>query len=674
MTTRATTPSIKAQFLQNARRVIDALGDPVPACTPEIIEQAQRAEKGEIWRAPDGRWAQIDLDHTDWTCAKSINPETLQMVLLRFHVLIPLAAAYRETRDERYARTARRYIEAFLRDHPIVEGWAPKRFDGPTQYDLRVGSSECPGWLGTLHAFTDSPAFDEAFVGTIVHAARAHLLHLSKNVYPDRNIRAMNGEVLVVNSVRLAFLPEAAAWRTQGVRVVNDAVRRQVLPDGAHMEAVPGYHAGVMSLLTSLWRLSRAMPELGMEIPTESIVAMYDYNLATMRPDGEMISMHDSRYAPPMLDKPVPFGEWRANVRKEAGLPVTQPPTVQVFPDAGEAFLRSSWTPDATYLTFDATTRRSFHWHPGRNAITLFANGRALLVDTGYPFATAEFPKYGHRTAHHSTLNLNGWNQSHAQAQLRVRSAPGYDLVEGVYTGGYWPQETYFHGNGLFGEHHRTMLWIHGRCVVVLDNLNTTSEVGHKPTVESVWQLSEGPVEIDAARQRATTRHDRGNLLMLFPLMPEGAAISKHEGERDPMRGWVPVEWGAKCVPAPMLRVAAKEYDPWQANYATVLVPFPGAEAPRVEASAVGPDLAFGGRIAGRIDLKWADGSTDRVLWIRRLDNAITRQHGVDTDASLVHLQFSPQGKLVNGLAVDGHFLVCEELDGSDRIGQVQSV
>ncbi|MCX5658538.1 MAG: heparinase II/III family protein [Planctomycetota bacterium] len=677
--TTSTSTSNKARFLENAKRINDALGDPIPACTPAMLDEANRAETGEIWRAPDGTVAVIDLDATDWTCSKTPNPETVQMHLLRYHILVPLAAAFRQTRDEKYPRIARRFIEAFLRDHPMVEGWAPKRHDGATQYDLRIGSSECPGWLGTLHFFAESKTFDDAFIETILAAARIHMLHLAKNVYPDRNIRAMNGEVLVVNGVRLSFLAEAAGWRTQGVRVVNDVIRRQILPDGAHMEAVPGYHGGVMTLLTSLWRLSRAMPELGLEIPSERIAAMYDYHLAATRPDGELISMHDSRYAPPTLAKPTPLGGLRAALRKEAGLPAITPPNVQVFPDAGQAYLRDDWSADATYLTFDATTRRSFHWHPGRNAITLFAHGRALLVDTGYPFATAEFPKYGHRTAHHSTLNLNGWNQSHTNAQMRVRRAPGYELVEGFYAGGYWPLETYFHGPGLFGEHHRTLLWVHGpnhgRVAIVIDNINTTSEVGHKPSVESVWQLSQGPVDIDPAGFRATTRHDRGNLLMLFPLVPEGAALTKHEGEREgpqgPMRGWVPTEWGRLCEPAPMLRVAAKEYDPWQANLVTVLVPFASGPAPKIEASAVGPDLAFGGRIAGRLDLRWADGTTDRVMWIRRLENAITRQHGIDTDASLVHLRFGPDGKLAGGLTVDGHFLVCEELGGQDRIGDV---
>src|ERR1051325_5247091 len=155
------------QFSANAQRLIDALEDPVPPWSDSLQKQADHALQGAICEAEDGSYAQVGFENVDWTCAKTYNPERVQMYLLRFHVLVPLAAVFRESKDERYARAARRFIEAFLRDHPIHDDWRPARYDGPTQYDLRVGCCENAGWLGTLHVFLGSEAFDEPFFETM---------------------------------------------------------------------------------------------------------------------------------------------------------------------------------------------------------------------------------------------------------------------------------------------------------------------------------------------------------------------------------------------------------------------------------------------------------------------------------------------------------------------------
>jgi hypothetical protein len=144
-------------------------------------------------------------------------------------------------------------------------------------------------------------------------------------------------------------------------------------------------------------------------------------------------------------------------------------------------------------------------------------------------------------------------------------------------------------------------------------------------------------------------------LLLLFPLMPQGTAITVHEGERHPMRGWLPIDWGQRYMPAPMIRLAASSYDPWNAHFATVLVPFPGDTPPAVRAESVGPDIHIGDRSAGRLELRWHDGSSDLLVWTPRLGCAIDNQHGLETDACLVHLHLSPDAVVRGGLLVDSH-------------------
>lgn len=665
------TTMTKDVFLRDAARLTGAVGDCIGAFDDRARDIAEHAVVGDICPDFKGNWYHVGFDKINWTCSDSYNIENAQMSLQRFHMLAALAPGYRTTRDERYATTARRYIEAYLRDHRVDENWEPIKPDGATQFDLRVGCYENPGWLGTLSSFLSSASFDDDLFHRMIDACRMKLRYLTTHIFPDRNIRVLHGEVLITNSIRLAALPEASAWREQGVRIINDAVHRQILTDGAHMEATPGYHGGVMTMMTYLWRLSRAMPELGLKIPVEKIAAMHDYALHTTRPDGHITPMHDTRYPPPVGGRPNHTRHDREAFRKLAGLPPGDPEPCRIFPDAMQVYLRDHWGTDATYIAYDATRRRSFHWHPGRNTIQLSHGGRSLLVDTGYPFASKEFPKYGHRTAHHSTVNLNGFDQSDSIAQLRYRTAPGYDLVEGLYDGGYWPIQNFSHGTGVFGEHHRSMLWVRGRFLVVLDQVWHTSTDGNKPDVETVWQFSEGPLAVDQVKRTAVTGHGDANVLMLFPLVLPNTVITKHEGERDPMRGWVTTEWGRACSPAPMLRVTSPKFDPWNGHMATVIVPFKGATPPRVTATSEPAGSDGPGREAGLVTLQWEDGTTDRIIWTRRLAHAINAQRGVDTDASLVHMRHDAKGAFGGGLAVDGRFIVSELLGGGDQIAKL---
>ncbi len=643
-------------------RLVAAMGDEVPAWSPEVRDKADHAVEGDVCRRPDGSWVRIDFDRVDWDGLESGNPQELAMVMRRFYMLFPLISAYRATGDERYPRVARRYIEAFLRDHPYSGDWKPGPGDGDTQYDIRAGV-----WLTALAGFSRSPSFDDAFAGRIVEAVCVSLRYLAGHIRPNRNIRILHGKTLLLGGLRLAALPEAAGWLAQGREILNDAVRRQILPDGAHMEATPGYHEGMLKSVRKLWALAHAMPELGLQVPTERVAAMYDYLLAATRPDGDVISLHDSRYVG-VSELEGPVRESRAAFRRAAGLPGDLPPACAGFPHAGQAFLRDDWTAESAYLTFDAASSRSFHWHPCRNSVTFFAHGRPLLVDPGYPFETPQFPRYGHRTAHHNTVNFNGWNQCASPAEFRMEAAPGYALVEGLYGGGYWPDQGGGHGEGIFGEHHRALLWIRGRFGVVLDHVHHTSGAGRKPSVEACWQFAEGPVTCDPRTGRVVTRHKHGNLLLAFPVTLPGAKLTVHEGERDPMRGWLPVEWGGACVPAPLVRMTVPALDLWHGDMATLLIPYAGAEPPATRMSGSAPDTAIDTRRAGHVRMEAADGTSDLLVWTRRLAHAIERQHGVRTDGSLVHLRLDARGAVTGGLLVDGTGCAYEGTDVTDRL------
>ena len=568
--------------------------------------------------------------------------------------LRPLASVFAATGEEKYAAAARRIYETHMRQH------APSSFTFDEACEMSHGLYP---WLATLHVFLNGTAFDDALVEAILRHAQHEMDHVSAHLYRSRNLRITTASCLLLNGLRLGFLPQAQAWIGRGVRAIRDACHRQIMPDGSHLEAVPHYHYCVMGDVFAVFRAARALPELELSVSAERVASTYDYLVSATRPTGWVAGIGDGGYDPPasVAGRGVTdMLEERAAYRRWLGLPEQQLPLYRMFPHAGQVFLRDSWSADATYVTFEATPCRSYHWHPSRNAIQLEAGGRLLLVDPGrFSYTDPLWGVYGMSTPAHSTLNLNGWNQCESPAELRHRSVEGYDVVEGLYAGGYWEGNirSNDHRQGVYAEHHRTLLWVRGRCIVVIDNLFNASPADKKPTLESVWQFNPGGVEVNESAGRAVTRYEDANLLMLFALRPEAASLRVREGEKDPLRGWVPKAFDRQYIPAPQVSLTAVGHDPWHTDLATVLVPFRGATPPQVEVTATvdpGREGDFYHPSPGMIALRWGDGSTDEVWWSRRLSKPLENRGTFSTDASLVHLRRDASGTLAGGLVVDG--------------------
>ena len=645
----------RAQLLENEARLRNAAG-PKPLrrfLTEGRQNVAERAVAGEVRFEHIGeKYFHVGRSGIDWS-GPQIRHQEWPAQLNRFFQLADLLAMYEKTGAERYAEAARDYIADWIRAHPASAGWTLARYDNTLNLSIRVMV-----WLGALPSFLASQAFDGKFVEAVTASAACQLEFLTTHLSSAGNWRIAQADALMTAGLRLDGSPGAEAWRRLGAHVLNDAFRRQVLPDGVHCERNPDYHQWMTGVFEDYWRLARAMPELGLELSAATIGRMHDYALASLRPTGGFNALHDCAGAHAGRRAP----SWDAARRRflqEAGLPTALPPTSQNFPDAGQACWRDSWDEDAAYVTFDATTWGGGHCHLSRNAVQLHAAGRSLLVDPGaLTYETSDpMMAHGKSTRAHNTLNLNGWNQSQADPVSRFAGIAGYDFAEALYAGGYWPGGYQWawndgHGAGVWGQHHRLALWIHGRCLIVIDTLCADAAGPERPFAESNWQFPEGRVLVDETLRRAQTTHEDSNLLVLFPLAPDGTRMSLRQGEKDPPRGWLRGENGYRAAPQLCLTVAPA---PAQSHWVTVLTPFRGSRAPEAKADARMEPTGL-----GRLVLRWAGGETDTVLW-RSLPGgagaAIGNTDGIETDASLARLRRGPAGDLIAGAAVGGSYV-----------------
>ncbi|HUV39947.1 MAG TPA: heparinase II/III family protein, partial [Planctomycetota bacterium] len=344
------------------------------------------------------------------------------------------------------------------------------------------------------------------------------------------------------------------------------------------------------------------------------------------------------------------------------------PPLAQVFPDAGQVFVRSSWEPGADYLAFDAGTWGGAHTHLSRLSLVFRTKGRALLADTGILSYESSEPigPYGRSTGAHSTLSVNGLNQADADARLmRTEFTRDFTLLEGKYVGSYWPGRITWgfqdsHGVGAFGIHERVLLWVHGEYLLVLDRM----ECDDDRTVHACWQSA--PVdgwETDAETLAWRSKNAEVNLLVKMLYAPEGTTMHCFEGQNDPPRGLIgDASHRREPIPAPVVefRYPGKRF-PGRFT-ATLLAPFEGTDAPAFEVVEARPAADPWDRLQLHyLTLARPDGSTDTVGWSQDLEIPVEIDGPFVTDATFVWCRRDAKGKVTRHFAPGGTYL---EVDG----------
>lgn len=617
--------------------------------------------------------------------------------LMKFVATDFLAAAYRASGDAGYARAFRILLEDFM-----ASLTPPAWGGGGMHLSQRIGR-----WAQYLPYFFDSEAFDEAFVRRVFDHMPAQLARILKThqITGRGNIRLLETEGLFRVGLALPMLDGAEEALARARWVYADTARRAVFEDGSYDEYDPNYHDVFQSMFyhVLLWR--QAFSELNLPDVREAAVRVFDYACVSKSPIGHSCGIQESP-SPWIADRDCSkILAKRAEVRSLAGLDGTPPPLLAHASVAHQVFLRTGWERTAMFAAFDASRWGGAHSHLARNSVLLFDFGRALLADTGSLTYAMDnkahegddldhvIGPYGKSTRAHNTLNLNGWNQAPTNVDwLRVFSGDRLTAVASQYSGGYWPGSYgwYFRegfGAGLHAEHVRLLFWLPGRFIVTVDRMMRWDESVHghteqqTPSLEMNWQLSPGgKVTLNPDHSGFTAVYPEGGLLGHFAKRPEGMALSLHEGETDPVRGWITTRSKARgdlrragvfdtpggarwrdrtYMPAPQVAGIAAPMRGFGEAIVSVFVPFTGAAAPPLTSAVAGPIAqAFPRTTAGQLMLTWGDGTRDSLIWADALAFPLFRvsddDGGYETDACVLHLRRDADGRCIAQETLDG--------------------
>lgn len=572
-------------------------------------------------RSPRDHWSQLNpLDPA------VVGDSKVVWELNRHQWLVHLGQAYRLTGDERYARTFRASVRAWMAANPPGTGI---NWTSSLEVALRLIA-----WCWALFLFRDAEALTPGLFLRLLAGVLAHATHVERylSYYFSPNTH-LTGEALGLFYAGVVF-PEcraAARWRRLGLRILLRESKRQVLDDGVYFEQSTCYQRYTLDAYLHLMILAERN---GVTLPAEvgaRVGRMLDFLLAVRHPDGTMppIGDADGGSLLPLAPRApedfrgvfstgaalfgradyawaaggaAPETLWLLGPRGLRSLDALRPhppvmPPSRLFAEGGYAVMRSGWDAEAHQLVLDVGPLgcpwSGGHGHADLLSIQCAVFGTPCLVDPGtYGYTVEpEWRDFFRGSVAHSTVTVDGLGQAAPAGAFRWAARPRARLHRWVSTEAWDFADASHDGYGRLGDpvtHRRRVLFVKPRYWLVVDDLRGAAE--HR--VELRFQFAPAAVSVDPELwARARTPDGRGLLVRPFAPVPLKGEI--HEGELAPIRGWVSPEYGQRR-PAPLVIYSAVAGLPLRV--VTVLWPTPD---PAALPPAVSPLTAGGPGPAG---------------------------------------------------------------------------
>jgi peptidoglycan/xylan/chitin deacetylase (PgdA/CDA1 family) len=340
--------------------------------------------------------------------------------------------------------------------------------------------------------------------------------------------------------------PEAWRWRDVALQRLLFMLRTNIDRDGVDIENSPYYHYYVLELVSQIARWAEANDEPAIaRAYGRAERKMLVYAADIVQPDGRLPSLGASGPSlVPAMDPTVyePLEPLDPHFRFvwTQGLLGTPPPTgAKVFAGSGLVVMRSP-SPSRlererqTFVTFDSGKYRTDHSDLDAESITLYADGRELLPDSGlYTYLPGAARRYFHGTVAHNTVVVDGRDQRAGNASVlaagRLPNGGSFAVGDNALNPGV--------------DHRRTVVLLRPGLVLVSDRLVSSRPHAYAQT----WHVLPG-ARLRSAGPGGASVEDAGGrtLLAIRQAQPVGIRLSSLEGRRNPLAGWFSASYGQK--------------------------------------------------------------------------------------------------------------------------------
>ena len=290
----------------------------------------------------------------------------------------------------------------------------------------------------------------------------------------------------------------SAGWRDRGSMLI-DEIERQIHPDGGHEERSPMYHSLLLENLLDLLNVCRVAPArapTGLVDTLEAAASrMVGALLSWTHPDGDIALFADSAFdiaARPdaLIGYATRLGVGALNEPPRAPGSILLSQSGYVRLEAEEVLLIAS-------IAGPAPPHQPGHAHCDALAFELSLAGHRFITDTGlFEYRPGERRDRARTTAAHSTMQIDGQEQSEIWAAHRVGGRP---VVELVGWDGESQAEATCRGWSLRQTTHRRTYRVAARGVTIIDEIEGPCRYARLCLpVDPAWRI-----ELDAASFRA---------------------------------------------------------------------------------------------------------------------------------------------------------------------------
>ena len=601
-TTQAQLAEIAAYFRRSTFNRRHVIPDPLPKAN---IEEADRVLTGHImdhyW--PNGvDWDANPYGYIEWS-----------ILIHGFPYFTPLALAWEETRDPKYAKA----IENILRDwmHKIPMPYGVRAGGLAWGHSLIVSQRAFSTLVDTFTALCDCADTEDQTITDLLKSIYEHEAYLMEfESFPPSNKTISEGRSMLAIACSFPEFQESEEWYNAASQQLLNDMNIQVMRDGASYELTPGYQIAIAAWFLEVYEVAKKFGRsLNPEIEA-GIRRMYDWSASVNRPDFSCPSVSDAgsldgKFAPRLikpgqvLDNPTAL--W-VGTDGEEGHPPNY--TSIAHRDSGYFVMRSGWDRNARYCLFEGGPYGRFHQHEDMLSFDLYAHGLPFIVDPGITsYFPNEWTSFYRTTEAHNTVLVDGCGQNRREQTIAEwvesardktvwRSDDRADVAIATYDAGY---------AGLDADiaHRRAVMFIKPNYFLIFDEL--TGEGQH--TYEAFFHFMPYRVLIDPDTGAVRTGRMTPPNLEILPLINMTPRLIC--GQNDPVQGWLAIS--GQDVPAPVAIYKKRATLPFRTGYA--LVPFTDGTTAGVTSRITCHDDTWNVRIThpeghtDRIKMDWCD-------------------------------------------------------------------
>jgi hypothetical protein len=443
---------------------------------------------------------------------RPVQDQLLTTFLHRTAFWEPLGIVYCSTDDEKYAKEWVFEVRDWIRKNK--QGAYPD--DKEYAWKAFVVSFRLNHWSAFFNMFIDSPNFTPSFLMEFLNSYNEQAKYVMANYTDIGNHRLFEALHMMYAGSSFPEMKQATAWRNSGIVVLNEEIKKQVLPDGIQFELSTSYHIGTIKIFLDALQIAQLngaeneFPESYKQLVEKMVLAVGKYSF----PDYTF-PLYGNSFVTNKTVMLQNYETWTKVFPENKlieyyatdGKSGTKPDYLSSsLPNAGFYAFRNGWDMKSTVMQIKAGPPAEFHSHPDNGNFVLWVKGRDFTPDSGsFIYANVGNQENSKRdwyrsTKAHQTLTLDNQNIENNAKVTQWQPEGDIQIL------------SYLNPSYKDLSHQRSFLFVDKTFFIIIDRAIGTA----KGNLGIHYNLKEdSKASFDTASNSITTNYSDGNNLLI---------------------------------------------------------------------------------------------------------------------------------------------------------------